>query len=187
MSSPRLPLTLAAFMSLAGAIHAQTPTSAATDPSSQYGWLEGTVTTDQGHPVEERNMGGGKQIKLVRHGGGAYAVQSDPSMGGFFSNHQLKPGIYDVSVTTGFWGNTGSAPYRPQRILGLLIKPGQRTLLNIVMPQGETLQETGEAVVASALATNVADELTKMQKQIDDLKQQVAALQTALTATAKPQ
>lgn len=185
MLSSRLPLTLAALIVLSGAAHAQTLAPAASDPSPQYGWLEGTVTTDQGHPVEERNMGGGKQIKLVRHGGGTYTVQSEPNMGGFYSNHQLKPGVYDVSVTTGFWGNTGSIPYRPQRILGVLVKPGQRTLLNIVMPSGDTLQETGQPAVISVQATNVALEIAQMQKQIDDLKQQVAVLKASLTATAK--
>lgn len=186
MLSSRLPLTLLACMLVSGAVRAQTPTAAPTEPGSQYGWLEGTVTTDQGHPVEERNFGGSKQIKLTRHGGGTYTVISDSSMGGFYSNHELKPGVYDVSVTTGFWGNTGSIPYRPQRILGVLIKPGRRTLLNIVMPTGDTLQETGVPTVVSTQVTNVAVEIARMQKQIDDLKQQVAALQTALTGTAKP-
>ncbi len=186
MSLSRSLSLVASFLLLPAMAHAQTPAPAAAEPSSQYGWLEGTVTTDQGHPVEERNMGGGKQIKLIRHGGGAYTIPSDPSMGGFFSNHELRPGVYDINVTTGFWSNTGTTPYRPQRILGVLIKSGQRTLLNIVMPEGETLQETGEAAVVSTPTTNVAAEIARMQKQIDDLKQQVAALQTALTATAKP-
>ena len=171
---------LASLAILPSLAHAQASTAL---PAAQAGWLEGTVTTDQGHPVEERNMGGGKQIKLIRHGGGEYTVTSDPAMGGFYSNHELKPGLYDVNVTTGFWGNTGSLPYRPQRILGVLIKPGQRTLLNIVMPQGDTLQETGEPAVVSAQATNVAAEMKQMQAQIDDLQRQVTALKAEL---AKP-
>ena len=155
-------LLVPGLLLLLGAAQAQTAPAMSTEPNSQYGWLEGTVTTDQGHPVVERNFVDGKQIRLVRHGGGQYTIQSDPSMGGFYSNHELKPGIYDVSVTTGFWGNTGSTPYRPQRILGVLIKPGQRTLLNIVTPEGETLQETGEPAVVSAQATNVAAQITQM-------------------------
>ena len=178
MLSLRSSFTLAALAFLPYVAHAQSPTPTPTDPASQYGWLEGTITTEQGNPVQEAssNFGSGKSIKLVRHGGGAYTIPSDPSMGGFYSNHTLKPGIYDISVTTGYWGNTGSTPYRPQRILGIVIKPGQRTLLNIVMPQGATLEETGKPAVVSAPATNVTEELARMQKQIDDLKQQVAAL-----------
>ncbi len=176
---------LAALPLLTSIAYGQTPTPPPADSNSQYGWLEGTITTDQGHPVEENNMGG-KQIKLIRHGGGVYTITSDPAMGGFYSNRQLKPGVYDVDVTRGYWDNTGSRPYRPQRILGVLVKPGQRTLLNIVMPEGDTLQETGEPATVSTSAANVADELARMQKQIDDLKQQVAALKVALTATAKP-
>lgn len=196
MPITRCLLPLAALSLLTSIAYSQTPTPPTADNNPQYGWLEGTITTDQGHPVEERNLGGGKQIKLIRHGGGAYSAVSDLSMGGLYTIHGLKPGIYDVSVTAGFWGNTGSRPYRPQRILGLLIKPGQRTLLNIVMPEGDTLQEAGEAAIVSAQVTNVAAELAQQQKQIDDLKQQVTALLKATgtaasvsapTATAKPQ
>ncbi len=178
--------TLTALIVLPCVVHAQAPTVTATEPSPQYGWLEGTVTTDQGHPVVEPDFTAGKQVKLVRHGGGAYTIQSDPLMGGFYSNHELKPGIYDVSVTAGRYGNTGSAFYRPQRILGVLIKPGQRTLLNIIMPPGDTLQETGTTAGVSVQVTIVAAEIAQVQQQIDDLKQQVAALKASLTATAKP-
>ena len=108
--------------------YAQTPAPATSDASSSYGWLEGTLTTEQGNPVQEapNNYAVGKSIKLLRHGGGSYTVSSDMSMGGFYSDNRLKPGIYDISVTTGYWGNTGSQPYRPQHILGVLIKPGQK-------------------------------------------------------------
>ena len=180
MLTTRCLLPLTALTLLTSIAYGQTPNSLPADSSSQYGWLEGTITTDHGHPVEEGNLGGGKQVKLVRHGGGVYTIASDQSMGGFYSNHELKPGIYDVSVTTGYWGNTGSQPYRPQRILGILIKPGQRTLLNIVMPKGDTLQETGQPAVISAPDANVTDQLARMQKQIDDLKAQVAALMKAI-------
>jgi len=178
--------TLTALVALPCAAYAQAPTTTATEPSPQYGWLEGTVTTDQGHPVVEPDFTAGKQVKLVRHGGGAYTIQSDPLMGGFYSNHELKPGIYDVSVTAGRYGNTGSAFYRPQRILGLLIKPGQRTILNIVMPPGDTLQETGTTAGVSVQVTTEAAEIARMQQQIDDLKQQVTLLSKATTASARP-
>lgn len=183
-------LALGALLAgLPGAAQAQTAApTAATDTAFQYGWLEGTITNSDGHPVQDGYTGTvtGKTVKLIRHGGGAYSVSSDTTMGGFYSLHGLKPGIYDISVTTGYWGNTGSAPYRPQRILGVLIRPGQRTLLNIVMPPGDALQETGQSAVVSAPATNVTEELARMQKQIDDLKQQVAALTKTPTAPAKP-
>lgn len=177
---------LTALVLLPCVVYAQAPAATATGPLPQYGWLEGLVTTDQGHPVVEPDFTAGKQVKLVRHGGGAYTIQSDPLMGGFYSNHELKPGIYDVSVTAGRYGNTGSAFYRPQRILGVLIKPGQRTLLNIVMPPGDTLQETGTTAGVSVQVTTIVAEIAQQQKQIDDLKQQVAALKASLTATAKP-
>lgn len=174
---------------LPGAAQAQTAAPAtSTDTASQNGWLEGTITNNDGHPVQDGYMGTvtGKTIKLTRHGGGAYSVLSDTTMGGFYSLHGLKPGIYDISVTTGYCGNTGSTPYRPQRILGVLISPGQRTLLNIFMPPGDTLQEAGQSAVIFTPATTVTEELTRMQKEIDDLKQQVAALTKTLATPVKP-
>lgn len=189
MFALRRSLMLTALTLLTSTVYAQAPAPPSVDFNPQYGWLEGTITTDQGHSIVENNSSN-KQIKLVRHGGGAYTIISDPNMGGFYSNNHLKPGVYDVSVPTGYWGNTGSRPYRPQRILGILIRPGQRTLLNIIMPEGETLQETGKPAVVSAPATNVADEIARMQKQIDDLKAQVAVLLKAMPAVpaipAKP-
>jgi len=179
--------TLTALILLPCVVYAQAPTTTATEPSPQYGWLEGTVTTNQGHPVEEVYLSGSKEIKLVRHGGGAYTIQSDANLGGFYSNHELKPGVYDISVTSGYYRYTGTAvPYRPQRILGVLIKPGQRTVLNIVMPPGDVLQETSVSAGVSVQVNTVAAEIAQQQKQIDDLKQQVAALKASLTATAKP-
>ncbi len=178
--------TLTALIVLPCIVHAQAPTTTATEPSPHYGWLEGTVTTNQGHPITEANTSVSKVIQLVRHGGGTYTITSDPNLGGFYSNHELKPGLYDVTVTTGYYAYTGVAPYRPQRILGVLIKPGQRTILNIVMPPGDALEETGASTGISVQVTTVAAEIARMQKQIDDLKQQVALLSKATTASARP-
>jgi len=185
----RTSLILAGLTLFTCTAYAQAPTpTSSVKAISQDGWLEGTVTTPQGHPVSEANTAIGKQIVLVRRGGGTYTLLSDPTLGGFYSNHQIKPGIYDVSVTTGYWGNTGSQPYRPQRILGVVIKPGQKTLLNIVMPEGDVLQQTGQNAILSAAAET--GEIAQMQKQLDGLKAQVASLLKAMpaapAASAKP-
>ncbi len=66
------------------------------------------------------------------------------------------------------------------------MKPGQRTVLNIVMDQGQTYEEIGKPNFVTNLATNVTQQLEQMQKQIDDLKQQIAALQQKLGTTPAP-
>ena len=95
----------------------------------------------------------------------------------FIARKNIKPGVYDLTLEKGYVDVT---TYCPERILGVVIKPGQRTVLNIVMDQGETYEEVGKPAVVTSLATNVTQELEQMQKQIEDLKQQVAALQQKL-------
>ena len=167
--------------------YAQTPVPATSDASSSYGWLEGTITNSDGQPISQRNLAGGQEIKGIRQGGGQFDVQSDLNLGGLFSVKNLRPGIYDITLEKGWVGGQlgPQTPYCPERIFGVLIKPGERTVLKIVMDQGDTYEEVGKPAVVSAPATNVTDELARMQKQIDDLKQQVATLLKA-TANAAP-
>jgi len=166
--------------------HAQTPapTTTTTD-TSQYGWLEGTITNTQGQAIsEQRYSAADKHITGVRQGGGKFDTTSNYDLGGFYSVKNMKPGIYDITVEKGYIGQTS---YCPQRILGVLVKPNQRTILSVVMNEGETYEEIGKPAVATFPATNVVEELAQMQKQIDDLKAQLAALQQKLgTATAAP-
>ncbi len=70
---------------------------------SQYGWLEGTITNNQGQAIMAKGFmaGGGEQIKGVRQGGGEFEVQADPDMGGLFSVKNIKPGIYDLTLEKG--------------------------------------------------------------------------------------
>ncbi len=184
MLSPRLSLTLAAIMLVAGAVHAQAPTTAPTEPSSQYGWLEGTITNSDGQAIHSDTYSNdGKHIKGIRQGGGEFDVQSDTQLGGLYSAKNLRPGVYDIVISKSYIGNVA---YCPERIFGVVVKPGERTVLKIVMDQGDTYEEIGRPAVVSAPATNVTEELAKMQKQIDDLKQQVAALLKAVPTASTP-
>ncbi len=149
---------------------------------SQYGWLEGTITNNQGEIISgQAYTHVGKRIKGTRQGGGEFYVLTDPQLGGLYSATNIKPGVYDITLEKGYVGQT---PYCPERILGVVVKPGQRTVLNVVMDQGETYEEVGKPTFVTNLATNVTQQLEQMQKQIDDLKQQVAALQQKLGTTA---
>ena len=167
--------TLTFFSILFTTGHLAFAQTAATPDASQYGWLEGTITNNQGQAIRGTQFGGdGKHIKGVRQGGGEFEAQTSLEMGGLYSVRNIKPGVYDITLEKGWIGN--QSPYCPERIFGVVIKPGQRTVLNIVMDPGETYEEVGKPVVVTAPATNVTEELAQMQKQIDDLKQQVAAL-----------
>ncbi len=53
MLSLRSSFMLVALVLLPCTAHAQSPTPTPTDSASQYGWLEGTIITEQGNPVQE--------------------------------------------------------------------------------------------------------------------------------------
>ena len=163
---------------------AQAQTSATAIDASQYGWLEGTITNSDGVVIANGMYSGdGKTIKGIRQGGGEFNVQSNAQLGGLYSAKNLRPGTYDITLEKGYVGNTA---YCPERIFGVVVKPGQRTILNIVMDQGTTYEEVGKPNFISAPATNITTELQQMQKQIDDLKQQVASLQQKIGTPATP-
>jgi hypothetical protein len=185
MRSSHSSFMLVALALLPCAAHAQSPTPTPTDPASQYGWLEGTITNSQGQAISKKFLVSGQEIKGTRQGGGEFDTQTNLDMGGLYSAKNIRPGVYDITLEKGWTGyQTGpQTPYCPERIFGVVVKPGERSILKIVMDQGDTYEEVGKPAVVSAPATNVTEELARMQKQIDDLKQQVATL---LKATAAP-
>lgn len=172
---------LTAFLLLPCAVLAQTPTPTSAAPASQYGWLEGTVTNTQGTVIQRQGYSEGVHVTLRSTNGVETETTADANMGGLYSFHNIKPGIYDIILPKGQIVNTF---YCPERIFGVVVKPGERTIYKVVMDQGETYEEVGKPTVISAPATNVTEELTKMHKQIDDLKQQVAALLKATAVVA---
>lgn len=71
---------------------------------------------------------------------------SDLNAGGLYTLDKLKPGVYNLTVEA---GELNAKPYRPQRIMGVVIKPGQQTTLDITLHPGERLEEVGEPTVAA--------------------------------------
>jgi hypothetical protein len=117
----------------------------------QNGWLEGTVTTPEGLPVNSAKtlIVSGIQLTLKKSTGEQARLETDRLAGGLFSFATLKPGIYDIIVDT---GENGTTFYRPQIIRHVVIKPGMRTFLPIVMHEGRTLERvTAPAVTAKAV------------------------------------
>ena len=66
--------------------------------------------------------------------------------------------------------------HRPQRIFGVVVRPGVRTLLNVVLEKGSTLQEIGRPVVATEPVVVFSQELTKLQRQFARLQAEVDSL-----------
>ena len=172
-------MTVFAILLTASGQIAHSQTTAISD-ASQYGWLEGTITNNQGQAISNNAFSDGKHLKGVRQGGGEFDTQTDTRLGGLYSLKNIRSGIYDITIEKGYIAST---PFCPERIFGVVVKPGQRTVLNIIMDQGETYEEVGKPEVVTNPATNVTMELAQMQKQIDDLKQQVAALQKPVSPT----
>ncbi len=179
-------LALGALFALAVCpAYAQTaPPPAPTEATSLYGWLEGVVINGDGQAIHfDTYSNDGIHIKGVRQGGGEFDVQSNTLLGGLYSAKNIRAGVYDITLSKSY---VGQVTYCPERIFGVVVKPGERTILKIVMDQGETYEEVGKPAVVSAPATNITEELARMQKEIEDLKQQVAALTKPAAAPAKP-
>jgi hypothetical protein len=112
------------------------------------GWIEGTVTTSDGLPVNSAKtlIVSGIQLTLKKSTGEQVRLETDRLAGGLFSCATLKPGVYDVIVDT---GENGTTFYRPQIIRPVVIKPGVRTFLPITMHEGQALERiTSPAVTA---------------------------------------
>jgi hypothetical protein len=88
-------------------------------------------------------------------------------MGGLYALRNLPPGVYEVSVLDAY---IGPAKFRPQRLHSVLVKPGVRTVLNITMQPGETLQEIGKPVVVAEPAIIVSEELARLRREIAALR-----------------
>jgi hypothetical protein len=131
--------------------------SVAAQDQNQNGWLEGTVHTSDGNPKEVI-------LEVFRNGKEVADKLSDGYMDGFFEIRDVKPGVYEIRVKLVGKG------WRPQRIFGVAIKPGIRSTLNIVLNEGSGIEEIGQPVVATQPVIKISQELTRMQKEIDELK-----------------
>ena len=111
------------------------------DPSlKQFGWLEGTIVTPEGRPVHSARalIATGVSVTISNASGKLGDIKTDHMAGGFFSIQNLHVGTYSFLVETGEF--TGPTRYRPQQVRNIVVKPGIRTVLNIVMPEGTELQ-----------------------------------------------
>ena len=119
------------------------------------GWIEGTVTNPEGQPIWSSTtlLVSGVVLTLKKSTGEQAAVQTDHLAGGFYSAARLKPGMYDVIVEKGTRYKT---VYRPQIIGQMMIKPGVRTVLNITMNPGDTLERVSAPQIVTQKITLAA-------------------------------
>jgi hypothetical protein len=135
--------------------------------------LEGTILTPDGLAVWEAGNHSGIHIRGVSEDGRAkFDVASDPTMGGLYRVSTVPAGIYDLSIRTGY---VNGIAYCPQEIFGVELKPNERTVLNVVMGLGETLNVQGTPVYPTPAAARAAEEAMAKAKA-DALAQQQAAV-----------
>jgi hypothetical protein len=105
---------------------------------SASGWLDGVITEPLHKHIDwqiDLYMGGQK----LAHGA------SVPHEGDMFSIYDIKPGVYEVRIWTGF-SDTG---IRPQRLFGVVIKSGVRSVLPVTLHAGDALEEIDQPAVSA--------------------------------------
>ena len=133
---------------------------------SQTGTLTGTITTADNRPVNADSglVATGVFIDLQEHArassynpgdfrtrgvfndtaNGRSRVSSDLSLNGLYTFRNLRPGVYDLVVEGGMLPDSPSGWYvfyRPQRIVGVVVRPGQETVFDITVHAGARVQQ----------------------------------------------
>ncbi len=166
MFSPPRPTTLIVFTIVLLLLHAGANDSAA---QQQTGALTGTITSPEKKPVNAHGalVATGVFVSIQEYAkslfydpgdyrtrgvfndvtNGRSRVSSNRSMGGLYTFNNLRPGVYNLIVEAGVLPDNergGYTYYRPQRIVGIVVKPDQETVLDIVMNPGDKLQQSGD-------------------------------------------
>jgi hypothetical protein len=152
-----------ALLMLQGGLLAQEP----------RGWIEGTVLNKYGKVVWD--LARQSNIMTVRAiGPSKLDTHPDTSIGNFYTIRDLKPGIYEIFVSS---SKDDETQYRPQHIMGLVVKPGVRTVLNIVVHEGkpDAVEEIGKAV-SSENGMTLLEMVERLNRDVEVLKKQVAEL-----------
>ena len=135
------------------------------------GWLEGRMHYQDGKPAAPwcRVFSEGKEIK---------AVYPDKDMDGLYQFLDLKPGTYELRVPASYG-------HKAVRIWGVLVKPGERTILDVTLHEGQELEEIGEPVVVTQPAIVVSSELARLSMEDGRLSTELDALKKELATLKK--
>jgi hypothetical protein len=137
------------------------------------GWIEGSVLNKSGKIVW--NIARQANIVTVRAlGPSTLETHPDNTIGNFYTMRDLKPGVYEIFVSS---TQDDALQYRPQHVMGLVVKPGVRTLLNIEVHEGrsDTIEEVGKAVTTESGLT-LAEMVERLTHEVEVLKRQVGDL-----------
>ena len=112
----------------------------------QRGWLEGTITSADGHPITSAQalVRDGVTITIKKGSETVGSVKTDVMAGGFYSVQNCFPGTYSFVIPA---GQLPGKKFRPMLINNVVVKPGLRSVLNIVMPEGEGLERVNTPAV----------------------------------------
>ncbi len=166
MFSPHRPRTLVVFTIILLLLHTGAKVAAA---QQQTGTLTGTITSPEKKPVNANGalVATGVFVSIQEYAkslfydpgdyrtrgvfgdaeNGRSRVSSNRNLGGLYTFNNLRPGVYNLVVEAGVLPDNergGYTYYRPQRIVGIVVKPGQETVLDIVMNPGDKLQQSGD-------------------------------------------
>jgi hypothetical protein len=147
--------TLALMVALTMVSLFRIPQNAHAQDEPQKGSLEGKVRTDSGEPVHAA-------IRWSRNGDDFGLIFSDSGLNEVYTINNLPPGIYEVRAER--------EGYRPQRIFGVVIKPGVRSILNVTLHKGQDVEEIGQPILSTQPVLVISNELERLQKEIDVLK-----------------
>jgi hypothetical protein len=151
--------TLLALLVTVGLLRGPQPARA--QDAAAKATIEGRMHFANGKPVYTSQQDP-CPLKLYLNGKIAESGGPENNMGGLYIVRPLEPGIYEVRVHA-------IHGHRPLRMMGVMIKPGTN-ILNINLSQGTELEERGKPVVARQPAIVIAEELERLQRQIDELK-----------------
>ncbi len=158
--------TLVFFIFVLLFLHVGAGNSAA---QQQTGTLTGTITSPEKMPLNADSglVATGVFVNLQEHSraiswnpgdsrtrgvfndveNGRSRVSSDLNNGGLYTFKNLRPGVYNLVVEAGVLPDNvkgGYTYYRPQRIVGIVVKPGQETVFDIILHPGDKLQKLGD-------------------------------------------
>lgn len=105
----------------------------------QFGWLEGTITSADGMPVSSARalIKTGISFTIKQGAETLGSMKTDHMAGGFFSLQNFRVGTYSFLVEA---GSLSGRKFRPQLLDNIVVKPGTRTVVNIVLSEGEGLE-----------------------------------------------
>lgn len=97
-------------------------------------------------------------------------------MGGLYVAKDIPAGVYDINVPA---STLSKVDYRPLRILGVVVAPDKRTVLNIVAQPGEALDVRGDPLIPTVTVTLTP---TAVDAELAALRERVTALEAKLAA-----